>query len=61
MDAIKYNQKIIVLTCKCGKKIEMQLMGGQYQHSYSKTCDCGRKWLLEDLTEDLINNGDNND
>jgi len=61
MDAMKHTQKTIVLTCKCGRKVEMQLVGGQYQDSYSKTCDCGRKWLLEDLTEDLTNDGNNND
>jgi len=61
MDSIKYTQKTIVLTCKCGKKIKLQLIGGQYQHSYSRTCNCGRKWLLEDLAEDLINDDNNHD
>jgi len=40
--------------CKCGKELFLTRVGGQYQDSYSSSCICGRKWMLEDLSEDLI-------
>lgn len=41
------------ITCECGKEITLKLVGGQYQDSYIKNCVCGRKWILEDLSENL--------
>lgn len=43
----------MIITCKCDKEVVLQVIGGQYQDSYSGVCTCGRKWLLEDLSEDL--------
>lgn len=47
------------MTCECDNKVVLQIIGGQYQHSCSGVCSCGRKWLLEDLSEDLSDDGDN--
>lgn len=51
MENLKKQQ--MTVRCKCDKKVTLQIIGGQYQHTYSGICDCGRKWTLEDLSEDL--------
>ena len=51
MENLKKQQ--MTVTCKCDKEVALQVIGGQYQHSYFGVCSCGRKWLLEDLSEDL--------
>jgi hypothetical protein len=43
----------MTVNCKCGEGVILQALGGQYQYTYSGVCDCGRRWELEDLTEDL--------
>ena len=48
-----FNKQQIIIICKCGKEVVLQMIGGQYQYSYLGDCSCGRKWLLEDLSEDL--------
>lgn len=44
----------MTVNCKCGKEVSLRAVGGQYQYTYSGLCVCGRKWVLEDLTEDLM-------
>jgi hypothetical protein len=45
------NQQMLI-KCKCGNKLAIKLIGGQYQYSYQGSCICGREWFLEDLSED---------
>ena len=40
------------VVCRCGNKLDVKLVGGQYKYTYRGTCICGRDWLLEDLSED---------
>jgi len=51
MKNLKEQQRI--MTCKCNKEVVLQVVGGQYQYVYSGICNSGRKWMLEDLSEDL--------
>ena len=48
-----FKKQQMSVTCKCGKKVFLQVIGGQYQYTYSGICDCGRELVLEDLSEDL--------
>jgi len=48
--------KSMNIKCKCGENIVLRLIGGQYQYSYHEICNCGREWLLEDISEDLVEN-----
>jgi len=48
-----FREQQMAVTCKCDKEVVLQVIGGQYQDSYSGVCRCGRKWVLEDLSEDL--------
>ena len=41
------------VNCECGEAVILKLVGGQYQNSYIGDCACGRKWTLEDLSENL--------
>jgi len=41
------------IVCSCQRAITLRIIGGQYQDSYVGVCECGRDWLLEDLSEDL--------
>ena len=45
------HEKTVV--CECGKIVILKLVGGQYQNSYINSCSCGRKWVLDDLSENL--------
>lgn len=41
------------ITCQCGKDVQLRLVGGQYQHSYSGTCGkCGITWRLQSVPEE---------
>lgn len=51
LNMTKVPERIII--CECGKEITLELIGGQYQNSYINNCVCGRKWILEDLSENL--------
>lgn len=50
------DNKSMIITCKCRKKVVLILVGRQYQYSYRKICSCGREWVLEDISEDLTEN-----
>lgn len=43
----------IVVRCLCGKEVTLDIVGGQYQDEYYGDCECGRKWLLKELSESL--------
>ncbi len=51
-----FKEQQMIMTCKCDKGVILQVVGGQYQYTYSGICDCGREWVLEDLSEDLTEN-----
>jgi hypothetical protein len=44
-------QNKMIFHCLCGKQIELELIGGQYQTAYQGECECGRKWYLEEQSE----------
>ena len=48
----------IKIKCICGKALRLRLVGGQYQDTWQKDCACGRKWQLEDYSEDLESEDD---
>jgi hypothetical protein len=39
--------------CICGRIVALKLIGGQYQYTWQGDCLCGRKWELEDVSENL--------
>lgn len=41
----------IPIGCICKRLLVLQVVGGQYQHTYTGTCTCGRKWQLDEVTE----------
>jgi len=45
--------KIMRLKCKCicGKEVILEIEGGQYQNEYRGNCECGRKWVLTEISE----------
>ena len=45
-----HTQSII---CTCGAQSKIDCIGGQYQYTYKGKCQCGRIWILEDITENL--------
>lgn len=44
----------VTIKCLCGKEIELKILGGQYQDEYQGDCECGRKWLLKELSEAMM-------
>lgn len=46
-------QNQITIKCICGKEVTLEIVGGQYQDEYRGDCECGRKWLLKELSEAL--------
>ena len=44
---------MMTIDCFCGRKAILRLVGGQYQDDYRGDCECGRKWLLQELSEAL--------
>jgi hypothetical protein len=43
----------VVIKCLCGKRVTLDLIGGQYQDEFQGDCKCGRKWLLKEISESL--------
>ena len=39
------------VVCLCGREVELELMGGQYQNAWMGRCECGRVWSLEEMSE----------
>ena len=48
---------ILFIKCICGKEVKLEIYGGQYQDTYTGICECGRKWVLEEISEMLIEAG----
>ena len=46
-------QNKVIIKCLCGKEVDLELIGSQYQDTYQGNCECGRKWLLEELSKAL--------
>lgn len=41
----------ISIRCICGREVELEIYGGQYQNEYRGECECGRKWVLAEISE----------
>lgn len=41
----------VVIRCSCGKELELEIYGGQYQTEYRGHCECGREWVLTEISE----------
>lgn len=39
--------------CPCGRPLTLDLVGGQYEATYSGKCECGLKWMLVCTTFEL--------
>jgi len=37
--------------CLCGKEVCLEVLGGQYQTTWTGRCECGRIWSLEEMSE----------
>ena len=37
--------------CICGKEVRLEVLGGQYQTTWTGRCECGRIWSLEEMSE----------
>ena len=44
-------QTKVKIKCLCGREVTLEIIGGQYQHTYQGECECGRKWSLEEQSE----------
>lgn len=44
------NSKMII-KCTCGKELELEVYGGQYQSEFRGECECGREWFLTEISE----------
>jgi len=52
----------MIINCLCSKSIKLNLVGGQYQDTYTGRCQCGRIWSLEEKSQELKElNGKQND
>ncbi len=40
----------MTIKCMCGKEVELEVYGGQYQNEYRGDCECGRKWVLNEIS-----------
>ncbi len=41
----------MIIRCLCGREIVLEMYGGQYQTEYRGHCECGRKWVLTEISE----------
>lgn len=41
----------MTIKCICGREVVLEVYGGQYQHEYRGDCECGRKWVLNEISE----------
>lgn len=39
------------IKCLCGKEVNLEVYGGQYQTEYRNVCECGREWVLTEISE----------
>jgi hypothetical protein len=41
----------MTIRCLCGREIELKNTGGQYQEEYRGSCECGREWVLNEISQ----------
>ena len=41
----------MTIKCVCGREVKLEVYGGQYQNEYREDCECGRKWVLNEISE----------
>jgi len=41
----------MTIKCGCGREVELEVYGGQYQNEYRGKCECGREWVLTEISE----------
>lgn len=41
----------ITIKCICGREVELEVYGGQYQNEYGGKCECDREWVLTEISE----------
>ena len=41
----------MIIECSCGEKLTLGCIDGQYQNEYRKKCECGREWVLIEISE----------
>lgn len=39
------------IRCICEREVDLEVCGGQYQNEYRGDCSCGRKWVLNEISE----------
>ena len=47
----KNNNQKIITKCTCGREVKLEVYGGQYQNEYRGKCECGREWVLTEISE----------
>jgi len=48
----------VTIECLCGRKVILEIVGGQYPNAYQGECECDRKWSLEEQFEALAELGE---
>lgn len=48
----------MTIKCTCGREIKLEVYGGQYQNEYRGECECGREWVLTEISELMAEIGD---
>ena len=41
----------MTIKCLCGRKVVLEIYGGQYQNEHRGDCECGREWVLTEISE----------
>lgn len=41
----------MTIKCLCGREVVLEIYGGQYQTEWCGECECGRKWILTEISE----------
>lgn len=44
-------QDEMTIGCICGRDVQLEVYGGQYQNEYRGECECGRMWVLNQISE----------
>ena len=39
------------VVCLCGREVRLEVLGRQYQTTWTGRCECGRVWSLEEMSE----------
>lgn len=41
----------MIIKCLCGREVVLEIYGGQYQTEWRGKCECGREWVLTEISE----------